>query len=111
MPLVRSSPSGRPVARTKNPLTIASATPFAAHQAASGVGRGKRTTRTSVRLSRYVAMCSVVQPPSARRRRSERRWDGDGRPAGAGSERIGRRAALDTRRRVAGAPRAGVTAP
>ena len=49
IPLVHSSPSGTPVARTKNPPTTASSAALAVHQASSGVGRAKRTTRTSVR--------------------------------------------------------------
>ena len=51
MPLVHSSPSGTPVARTKNPPTMASPVPLSAHQASSLVGRAKRTTRTSVRAA------------------------------------------------------------
>ena len=49
MPLVRTSPSGGWTGppRTKNPPTSASATPWRAHQAGSGVGRGKRRTRTA----------------------------------------------------------------
>src|ERR1700750_1037634 len=112
MPLVHSSPSGRAVARTKNPPTIASPVPVAAHHASRGVGRAHRTPRTSVRADSYLATWSVVHAPSSRRRRSERRCGGDAWSRGAGSERSARRAAFDTLRgRVVDAPGGGVTAP
>jgi hypothetical protein len=63
IPLVRTSPSGTPVARTKKPPTMASASPCSAQHVASGVGRAIRTTRTVVRAGWYEATWSVVPAP------------------------------------------------